>query len=166
MCLLNSAWGQLRPLPPQLSLSRAWFTWHCVKCAACLITEWWGTGRPSVPLAGTRTYGYGRDTYVVELVIGSRVTWRDYSVGGERKKKQTFTYWAKGSEWLNRQKRFHTWRTEGTSCCGCWGPAAKALRRFAFKRIGISVTREQQQMPAYAHAPVHWESRNAWSWGS
>lgn len=161
MCLLNSAWGQLRPLPPLLSLSRTWFTWHCVKCAACLITEWWGRHQ---------------DLQIWPWYICGRACRRQsghmeglFCGGWKGKKKQTFTYWAKGSEWLNRQKRFHTWRTEGTSCCGCcgcWGPAAKALRRFAFKRIGISVTREQQQMPAYAHAPVHWESRNAWSWGS
>lgn len=47
----------------------------------------WAAKRPSGPLAGTRTYRYGRDAYVVELVIGSRVTWRDYSVGEEKEKK-------------------------------------------------------------------------------
>lgn len=60
-------------------------------------------------------------------------------------------------------KTFHTSPTAPVVAAGKL--AAKALRRFAFKRIGISVTREQQQMPAYAHAPVHWENRNAWSWG-
>lgn len=44
--------------------------------------------------------------------------------------------------------------------------SCKAVRRFAFKRIGIRVTREQQQTAAYARAPEHWENRNAWSRGS
>lgn len=43
--------------------------------------------------------------------------------------------------------------------------AAKIPLRFAFKRIGISATQEQQQMPAYVHARVCEKTRNAWSWG-
>lgn len=42
---------------------------------------------------------------------------------------------------------------------------AKILLRFTFKRIGISTTQEQQQMPDYAHARVCEKNRNAWSWG-
>lgn len=74
-----------------------------------------------------------------------------------------------GKKWKKNQQRSLIWATgTGTegSGRGCRRPAAKAGRRFAFKRIGISVTREQQQTAAYAHAPEHWENRNAWSRGS
>lgn len=146
------------------------FILHSVNSARCLMTKRDGVVGCCVTLTGTRTYRYGCDTYVVELVIGGRVTWRDHPEGGKRgenihtlrKPKKTKRGTGVTQHGNTFQNVSHV--TGGTSC-GCWKLAAKALQRFAFKRIGISVTREQQQMPAYAHAPVHWENRNAWSWG-
>lgn len=84
--------------------------------------------------------------------------------GGKGKKKIIHIFWAKGSGEASDstgEKDFTRHEQKEPAAA-----AAGDLRRFAFKRIGISVTREQQQMPAYAHAPVHGGSRNAWSWGS
>lgn len=96
------------------------------------------------------TYRYGCDAYVVEPVISSGVTRGDCSETSRKHYKS------------------------GDLSQSCTSPlealvagkfAAKILLRFAFKRIGISATREQQQMPAYVHARVRKENRNAWSWG-
>lgn len=177
----NFAWGRHdtvteKPLICVQQIVVNTFVWHSVNSARCLITKCDVKKQAGdrtvgccVTLTGARTYRYGCDTYVVELVIGSRVTWRDYPEGGKRgenihtsRKKKT----KQGTRVTQHGNTFQNVShvTDGTSC-GCWKLAAKALRRFAFKRIGISVTQEQQQMPAYAHAPVHWENRNAWSWG-
>lgn len=143
------------------------FILHSVNSARCPITSCDGVVGCCVALTGTRTYRYGCDTYVVELVIGSRVTWGDYPEGGKWGENiHTLRKQSGGTGVTQHGNAFQNVShvTDGTSC-GCWKLAAKAPQRFAFKRIGISVTREQQQMPAYAHAPVHWENRNAWSWG-
>lgn len=94
------------------------------------------------------TYRYGCDAYVVELVISSGVTWRDYP---EKRRKHYSATIGKLSYMSPRE----------APAAGKF--AAKILQRFAFKRIGISATWEQQQMPAYAHAHVHEKNRNAWS---
>lgn len=67
---------------------------------------------------------------------------------------------SQGFEILNRStppEMFHTSLSELF--------VAKILQRFTIKRIGISITQEQQQMPAYVYIPIHWKNRNAWSWG-
>lgn len=95
------------------------------------------------------TYRYGRDAYVVELVISSGVTWGDCS-----------------EKW---RKHYKSVTVGGLRCTSALEAlvagkfAAKILLRFAFKRIGISATQEQQHTPAYVHARVCERNRNAWS---
>lgn len=106
---------------------------------------------------------------MVEPVISSRVTWWDYSIEKKKKKKEkTFPHEQnnEGFEWLNRAWHLLPFYTSLSGPFVAGNFAATILERFAFKRIGISMTQEQQQMPAYVHAPVHWKNRNAWSWGS
>lgn len=88
---------------------------------------------------------------MVESVIGSGVTWGD---------------------WSEKWRKHDMSVTIGDLSQSCTSPlealvagkfAAKIPLRFAFKRIGISATQEQQQMPAYVHARVCEKTRNAWS---
>lgn len=119
-----------------------------------------------VTSTGRWTYRYGRDAYMVEPVISSRVTWRDYSIK-RKKKEKTFPHEQnnEGFEWLNRAWHLLPFYTSLSGPFVAGNFAATILERFAFKRIGISVTQEQQQMPAYVHAPVHCKNKSAWSWG-
>lgn len=91
------------------------------------------------------TYRYRSDAYVVEPVISSGVTWRDYS----KKRNNAFT-WAKQSNLrvkdlshrahphltkpFTRHRQDHLWLETLQ--------LKIPQQRFAFKRIGISVTQE------------------------
>lgn len=123
-----------------------------------MLSDWAAAG-------GTRTYRYGRDTYVVELVVCSRLTGRDDSVGGGEGKNCHLLGNGGGSSDTSQTERQEDRRTGGKDRkTGQRDPGVtKVLLRFAVNRIGISVTQEQQQSAAYA--AEHWQTRNAWSWG-
>lgn len=88
---------------------------------------------------------------MVELVISSGVTWGDCSEKW-RKHYKSATVSCLGQSYTSPLEALVAGKF-----------AAKILLRFAFKRIGISATQEQQQMPAYVHARVCEKNRNAWS---
>lgn len=88
---------------------------------------------------------------MVELVISSGVTWGDCSEKW-RKHDKSATIVDLSQSYASPLEALVAGKF-----------AAKTLLRFVLKRIGISATQEQQQMPAYGHARGCEENRNAWS---
>lgn len=112
---------------------------------------------------GQRTYRYRSDAYMVEPVISGRVTWRDYSKKGnktfthEQNKLKDLSHWADPhlTKPFTRHRQDHLW-LETLQLKSC----SRDLHL-----NGLVSAWHRKTTNAYVHAPMHWKSMNAWSWG-